>query len=74
VRQQHEIVGLKDIVENLTKRLDLMTKEVDKLRIRYRYQYRFVPGRKLAEKEINEIFENEKRILEELKKHGYTGE
>lgn len=73
VNQQHEIADLKETVSDLTKRLDVIEKEMDRLRIRHQYQYKSIPtARKLTDKEVDEILENEKKIIKELKKHGFT--
>jgi len=75
VNQQHEIADLKETVSDLTKRLDIITKTMDRLRIRHQYQYKSVPtARRLTDEEVDEILENEKKMIKELQKHGLTTE
>ena len=75
VNQQREIVDLKESVCDLTKRLDIVTKEMDKLRIGYTYGYTRIPtGRKLSEEEVDKILREEKKTIEKLKKEGLVAE
>ncbi len=73
VKQQREIGDLKDSLNDLSKRLDLMTREVDRLRVRYQHQYRLIPtGQQLTDEEADKILESEKKTLRKLKKEGYV--
>jgi len=73
VSQQREIVDLKESVSDLTKRLDIVTKEMDRLRIRNTYEYRTIPTeKKLTDKEVDEILETEKKAFRKLKEQGYA--
>jgi predicted RNase H-like nuclease (RuvC/YqgF family) len=69
VKQQQEIADLKENVEDLTRRLDVMTEELEKLDIRIRYQPRSFPTEQLTDQEIEEISKREKKRNKELRKH-----
>jgi len=69
VKQQQEIADLKENVEDLTRRLNIMTEELEKLDIRIRYQPRSFPTEQLTDQEIEEISKREKKRNKELRKH-----
>lgn len=66
VNQQREITDLKDTIKDLTGRLDLITKEMGRLRTRSRY------GWERSDEEIDEIIRRDKNLFRELEKHGLT--
>lgn len=75
VKQQQEISYLKGTVKDLTERLDIMTREVDRLRIRHQYGYRQIPSEKqLTDEEVDRILENEKKAFRKLREKGYAEE
>jgi integrase len=71
VKQQQEIADLKENVEDLTRRLNIITTELEKLDIRMRYQSppRSFPIEQLTDQEIEEISKREKKRNKELRKH-----
>ncbi|MCJ7559927.1 hypothetical protein MUO79_04835 [Candidatus Bathyarchaeota archaeon] len=75
VSQQREIVDLKESVSDLTKRLDIVTNAMDRLRIRYIYQYGRLPlGMELTNQEIERILEAERKTVQKLEKEGLVAE
>jgi integrase len=77
VAQQREISDLKETVGDLGKRLEILTKEMDRIKVRHTYENRTMPtGNKLTDKEVDAILEAEKKGFRKLKDAGlvYTGD
>ena len=75
VAQQREIGDLKEVVGDLGKRLEIVTKEMERLKIRHTYENRTIPSaKKLTDKEVDAILEAEKKTFRKLKEAGLVYE